>query len=524
MASKSYLLVFLVVSLSLASFWPSVWSEREGDPLKECKQRCGREISDERERRMCERRCEEAAGQRGEESVTILFPEHDTRKECEQQCCREGRGRGERWQEECCRRCVEEAEERRRGGDESVEKGEGRVEQGKENPYVWKQGEFQTKCRSEEGFSKLLPNFAEKSDILKGLQNYRVEWVETRPNTMVVPHHCDADAILYVCNGKGTIGILREDKQEAIDVSKGDIMVIPAGTTGFVANTDESENLCLFKIFNSVSTSPGKVESFFGIGGEDQESFFQSFSSEILEAAFNTPKDHLKRLFSARKRVIVKASPEQIREISRSGSKGGPHIWPFTERDGHGPYNLLDKKPWFSNRRGQIHRADENDYSPLRHCDVTVSFINLSAGSMLSPAMNSRAIKLAIVTNGSGNIEMVCPHLASQQKGEQETQGTRYRKVSAELRPMTVFIEPAGHPSAILAKEDLQIICFDINARGNHKYMLAGKNNIYSNLRGAAGELAFGVSSRECERVLGAQEEEVIVKGPGGGGSSRDQM
>lgn len=65
---------------------------------------------------------------------------------------------------------------------------------------------------------------------------------------------------LWTPTGKGTIGILREDKQEAIDVSKGDIMVIPAGTTGFLANTDESENLCLFKIFNSVSTSPGKVE------------------------------------------------------------------------------------------------------------------------------------------------------------------------------------------------------------------------------------------------------------------------
>ncbi|XP_031478048.1 vicilin Cor a 11.0101-like isoform X1 [Nymphaea colorata] len=519
MASRSLFAVLLLLLLSLTSVWPSALSER--DPLKECKQRCHREISDERERRMCERRCEEAAERRGDESASIFFPERDMRKECERQCRREGRGRSEGWQEECCRRCVEESEERQRGRDDFIEKREGRVEQGKENPYVWKQGEFQTKCRSEEGFSKLLPNFAEKSDLLKGLQNYRVEWIETRPNTMVVPHHKDADSLIYVCNGKGTIGILMEDKQETFDVSKGDIMVIPAGTTGFVANTDESENLCIFKILDSRSTSPGRVESFFGIGGEDQESFFQSFSSEILEAAFNTHKDQLRRLFGARKRVIVKASPEQIREISRSGSKGGSHIWPFTG-DSHGPYNLLDRKPWFSNRHGQIYRADENDHSPLRHFDVTVSFANLSAGSMLSPAMNSRAIKLAIVTNGSGYIEMACPHLSSQQKGEQETQGTRYRKVSAELRPMTVFIEPAGHPSAIVAKEDLQIICFDINARGNHKYMLAGKNNIYSNLRGAAGELAFGVSSKECERVLGAQEEEVIVKGPKGGGSSRE--
>lgn len=29
------------------------------------------------------------------------------------------------------------------------------------------------------------------------------------------------------------------------------------------------------------------MQAFFGIGAEDQESFFQTFSSEILEAAFN---------------------------------------------------------------------------------------------------------------------------------------------------------------------------------------------------------------------------------------------
>lgn len=42
-------------------------------------------------------------------------------------------------------------------------------------------------------------------------------------------------------------------------MSEGDVMVVPAGTTCFAANTDEKEQLCMINIFHTVS-SPGKVE------------------------------------------------------------------------------------------------------------------------------------------------------------------------------------------------------------------------------------------------------------------------
>ncbi|CAN6464854.1 unnamed protein product [Victoria cruziana] len=577
MASKTLLVVFLLASLSLFSLLPSVSSERNHH--KECKQRCRRDYpQDERERWMCERRCEEA-GHEEDSWASIFLPERDPRKECERQCERRGAGRSEKWKEECRRRCEEEAEaggggrvwqnphrecrercrrechdekelrrcermceeeaererrgletgntkdpkrecerlcgqdeqcrrqcereysrEKHRGGSGygAREKGEGEgKKEMRENPYIWTKGEFQTKYKSEGGSCETLPNFAEKSNILKGLENYRVEKFVANPSTVVVPHHKDADSILYVCNGRGIIGALDEEKQETFEVSEGDVMVVPAGTTCFAANTDEKEQLCMISIFHTVS-SPGKVE---------------------------TGTDHLKRLFSGRRQVMFKASKEQIRELARSTSEGGARVWPFAnDHDNcHRPYNLLKKKPWFSNRRGRIYRVDHNEYAPLGWHDISVSVANVSGGSMLVPAMNSRATKIAIVSKGTGYIEMACPHLSTQQKGEQEKQGTKYQKVSGELRPLTVFIEPAGHPSAIIANEELHIVCFDINDRGNHKYMLAGKNNIYSKLRGVAGELAFGAPIKECERVLGAQQEEVIVAGPkerrGGGGS-----
>ncbi|XP_031478047.1 vicilin Jug r 6.0101-like isoform X2 [Nymphaea colorata] len=611
MASKTLLVAFFLVSLSLLALSPSVSSER--DHHKECKQRCRRDYPhDERERWMCERRCQEA-GQEEDSRAEIWLPERDPRKECEHQCerqgagrsekwreacrrrceeeaaggssrpnpereCRErcrreGAGRSERWQERCrrrceeeaagggadpiwrnphrecwerCRRechdekelrrcermCEEEAERERRGlelgntkdpkrecericgrdeqcrreceREHSREKhedpiwqegeGEGKKEK-RENPYIWTKGEFQTKYKSEAGSCETLPNFAEKSNILKGLENYRVEKFVANPSTVVVPHYKDADSIIYVCNGRGIIGALDEEKQETFEVSEGDVMVVPAGTTCFVANTDEREQLCMINLLHTVSI-PGKVE---------------------------TRTDHLKRLFSGRRQVMVKASKEQIRELSRSTSD----IWPVAnDRENcHRPYNVLKKKPWFANRRGRIYRVDPNEYAPLHRHDIAVNVFNISGGSMIVPGINSRAITIAFVLKGSGYIEMACPHLSSQQKGEQERQGARYHKVSAELRPSTVSIEPAGHPSAVVANEDLHVVCFDINVRGNHKYALAGKNNIYSHLKGVAGELAFGTPTKECERVLGAQQEEILVAGPKerreGGGRSR---
>lgn len=104
---------------------------------------------------------------------------------------------------------------------------------------------------------------------------------------------------------------------------------------------------------------------------------------------------------------------------------------------------------------------------------------------MTAPYYNSKSTKIAIVVDGEGYFEMACPHL-SQSQGRQEERyesqretrgGTSYQTVQSRLRVGTVVVVPAGHPFVAVASnnQNLQLLCFEINAYGNEKFTLAGR-------------------------------------------------
>lgn len=125
---------------------------------------------------------------------------------------------------------------------------------------------------------------------------------------------------------------------------------------------------------------------------------------------------------------------------------------------------------------------------------------------MIAPFYNSRSTKFAMVTEGSGYVEILCPHVARRgrhgsqewrykgreegqrwqekggrryrEEGEEEEgwQGPRYRRVWAHVSLGTVFIVPPGYPVVEVASHDqnLQTICFEIQADRNERIFLAG--------------------------------------------------
>lgn len=140
---------------------------------------------------------------------------------------------------------------------------------------------------------------------------------------------------------------------------------------------------------------------------------------------------------------------------------------------------------------------------------------------MIAPFYNSRSTKFAVVTEGSGYVEILSPHFArqdqhgsraqryreqeeeerqergtrryreeeqerrrqyrEQEKEEEEyqegeKQGQRYRQVRSRISRGTVFIVPAGYPVVEVASDNnnLQAICFEISADKNERVFLAG--------------------------------------------------
>lgn len=102
---------------------------------------------------------------------------------------------------------------------------------------------------------------------------------------------------------------------------------------------------------------------------------------------------------------------------------------------------------------------------------------------MIAPYYNSKATEISFVVNGEGWFEMACPHISSEhghRRGGGTWQGDKssqsFQRVSGRLRRGVVFVAPAGHPVTAIASENsnLQILCFEVNGKGNTRYPLAG--------------------------------------------------
>ncbi|KAK4425648.1 Vicilin Car i [Sesamum alatum] len=490
-------------------------------------------------RRTCERQYEqqqrEQRGGGGEEEGTV--ENHHRRdpdqqyKQCQSRCGRERRGEERQY---CQQKCQWEYERQKReqgreyggGGDSTNPRKESREEEeGQEgnNPYFFESQRFDSKYRTEEGHVKLLERFSKKSELLQGVDNYRLAVLEANPNTFVLPHHSDAESVLVVVGGKGTISYVWQNQRKSYNVKRGDVMRVPAGSILYLINRDDNEKLHVLKLLQPVNT-PGRFKEYFGVGGENPESFYRTFSNEILEAAFNVPGERLKRLFGQQKKgVIIRASKEQIRALSGQESESSSR---GRREESWGPFNLLDEQPLFSNRYGQYFEASPNDYQQLKDLDVSVGFMNIKKGGMIAPYYNTRSTKLVVVVGGSGRFEMACPHLSAQSKqgsqGRKEREGettsnVHYQKVSARLSVGDVFIVPAGHPIATIASQDsnLQLVAFGIKGSYNQKYFLAGKDNIWNQVQSEAKELSFKTPAREVEEILRSQEQSYFLPGPG---------
>ncbi|KAK3040554.1 hypothetical protein RJ639_029000 [Escallonia herrerae] len=481
---------------------------------EQCQQQCRRQERGQRQQQeWCQRRCrEEYEEQQREQEEREQHggggggrdhhePEQVYRQ-CQQRCERQQQREQRQCQERCERQYKEQKQEQReKGGEHGEDVNPQREEQEENNPYFFKAQRFQSRFRTQEGHVRVLEKFSKRSELLRGIENYRLAILEASPNTFVAPHHFDAETIFVILRvnapymvlhsitdtrpffviGNGTISLVQQNRRESFNMQRGDSIRVPSGTTVYLINRDNNEKLHAVKLLKPVN-NPGQFEPYFGAGGEDPESFYRAFSNEILESALNTPRDRLDRLFGQQRRgVIVRASQEQIKALSQhaSSSRG--------RGESRGPFSLFNEQPIYSNEFGQFFEASPNDHEQLKDLDVSVAFMSINQGGMIAPYYNTKSTRLVLVVEGSGRFEMACPELASQSQGsqgrrEQETgeRGAHYQKVGSRLSSGDAFVIPAGHPIAIVASqnENLQLVGFGINAQNNQKNFLAGKAHL----------------------------------------------
>ncbi|XP_039042941.1 vicilin Jug r 6.0101-like [Hibiscus syriacus] len=377
-------------------------------------------------------------------------------------------------------------------------------EEEKHNPYVLEDRHFSTAIKAEKGRVDILTKFTENSDLLRTIENYRLALLVANPGVFVVPNHFDADAIFVVTQGRGRITLIHEDKRQSFDIETGDIIRVRAGTPLYLVNSDDIEKLFIVKLLQHVNR-PDHYDVFYGAEGAKPE----SFSTEILEATLKTSREKLESFFEKQgKDAFLEASKEQIEAMSsREEGTGGGGIWPFGTQSKN-PFNLFRKhRPSKSNKYGQLFEVDADEFKLLKDFDLRVSYANISRGSMTAPFYNSRAIKISIVVQGQGYIEMVASK-ASRKSG--------YEKRSSSLRPDTVFVIPAGHPFVTVAsrRTNLEILCFEVNIENNVRYLPAGEGNFAQRFEKEAKELAFKSREDVVDWIFGNQDEGFFFPGP----------
>ncbi|XP_027086588.1 vicilin-like seed storage protein At2g28490 [Coffea arabica] len=371
--------------------------------------------------------------------------------------------------------------------------------------------------------------------------------ITMEPNSLFIPQYLDSNLILFVRRGEARIGHVYEDDFAERHLKTGDLYRIASGSAFYLVNAAEGQKLY---IICSIETSENYgwhwhqhgFRSFFVGGGTNPTSILSGFDPLTMSTAFNVSVDelrdfmtrqhlgpivylsdssapsmwskfldlkehqrlaHLKRIvhaeeeanqdeeqptWSFRKLLISIFGEEKNRDDDTRGRGRGPEAC-----------NIYERKADFKNDYGWSKAVDENDYSPLRHSDIGVYLVNLTAGSMMAPHVNPRAVEYGIVLRGTGRIQIVFPNGSL--------------AMDAQVKEGDAFWIPRYFPFCQIASRagPFEFFGFTTSSRDNRPQFLVGANSLLDNMRGPELAAAFGVDEERLGEILDAQRESTIL-------------
>nr|AAZ06660.1 seed storage protein A [Vigna luteola]ABU40846.1 seed storage protein A [Vigna luteola] len=397
-----------------------------------------------------------------------------------------------------------------RGHQESQEESDS---SGRNNPFYFSSDRsFNTLFKNQYGHIRVLQRFDQRSKQIQNLENYRVVEFKSKPNTLLLPHHADADFLLVVLNGRALLTLVNPDGRDSYILEQGHAQRIPAGTTFFLVNPNDNDNLRIIKLAIPVN-NPHRFQDFFLSSTEAQQSYLQGFSKNVLEASFDSDFNEINKVLfgeeqgeeSEQEGVIVELKREQIQELMRHAKSSSRKTLSSEDE----PFNLRNQKPIYSNKFGRWYEITPEKNPQLKDLDVFLSSVDMKEGSLLMPHYNSKAIVIMVINEGEANIELVGPREQQQQQQEESWQVQRY---AAELSEDDVFVIPAAYPVAINATSNLNFFVFGINGENNQRNFLAGeKDNVMSEIPTEVLDVTFPASGEKVEKLIQKQTQSHFV-------------
>ncbi|KAL5078169.1 hypothetical protein RYX36_017153 [Vicia faba] len=328
------------------------------------------------------------------------------------------------------------------------------------NRFVFESNRFQTLFENDNGHIRLLQKFDERSKILENLQNYRLLEYKSKPRTIFLPQQIDVDFILVVLSGKAILTVLKPNDRNSFNLERGDTIKLPAGTIAYLINRDDNEDLRVLDLVIPVNR-PGQLQVIY----QNQQSILSEFNKNILEASFNTGYEEIKKVLLEEhdKETQCRRSLRDKREHSQEEDSVSSESEPF---------NLRSRNPIYSNKFGRFFEITPEKNPQLQDLNVFVNSVEIKEGSLLLPHYNSRAIVIVTINDENGDFELRKEDDEEEEQGEEEI-NKQVKNYKAKLSRGDIFVIPAGHPVAVKASSNLDLLGFGINAKNNQRNFLA---------------------------------------------------
>ncbi|PWZ07277.1 Vicilin-like seed storage protein [Zea mays] len=391
---------------------------------------------------------------------------------------------------------------------------------------------------------------------------YRLHFITMDPGALFLPVQLHADMVFYVHSGRGKVTSIEEEssEQSSLEVERGDVYNFEQGSILYIQSYPNAsrQRLRIYAIFtsegiNADDPSKPKVEAYSSVSN-----LVKGFETDVLRLGFGVQSEVVEAIKSAKTPPpIIAYNPEEEKGDKKPGWRTEDIVDALLglrdpeeflnkkkKKDKHKDkkskskaFNFYSGKPDVQNCYGWSRAMTSKDLDALHGSSIGMFMVNLTTGSMMGPHWNPKATEIAIVTEGSGIVQTVCPssspsggssgghHHGHKRRGgpggrgdEGEGEGGRTRwqcrNSVFRVKEGDVFVVPRFHPMAQMSFNDdsFVFVGFSTHMGQNHPQFLAGKGSVLQAIGKKVLALALGQRDPTAvDKLLSAQRESTIL-------------
>ncbi|PKU76621.1 Vicilin-like antimicrobial peptides 2-2 [Dendrobium catenatum] len=347
----------------------------------------------------------------------------------------------------------------------------------------------------------------------KDFGSYHMEFFTLDTRSLLLPVLLHADMVFYVHTGRGTISWIDKNKVEVLQVEPGDIYRLEEGTVFYIQSSGDSnrEKLRIHAIFSTENPT----ESFIGGAYSNIADLVRGFDMEVLQMSFGASVEVIEKIKRTEKPPLI--IPFEVKNESESHNSDWKGVFEAvlgmrTDDVLNGnvdkkAFNVFKRKPDVENRHGRSITLTQKDVKSLEGSSMGVFMVNLTKGSMIGPHWNPKATEIAIVIEGHGIVQVICPSNPSGFGIEKFTTKKFYVKEG------DVFIIPKFYPMTQMSfnNSSFVFVGFSNNGKKNHPQFLTGKWSVIQAMDREVMAASFNVTSKTFEHLLAKQKDEVLL-------------